>query len=106
LDVTLNVNQTLTSVSISVEELWNHRYGNLNYNDLMLQIKTLVEGIPIMKNDHFECEACTLGKQHSEEFPIHTGKRLIEILELIDTNVCGPMQTRSLGGSSYILIFL
>jgi hypothetical protein len=82
-------------------------YGHLNYNDLMLlQRKTMVEGLPAMKNDHFPCEACALGKQHRQEFPIHTEKRQTYILELIHIDVCGPMQTRSLGGASYFLIFV
>lgn len=63
-------------------------------------------GLPLMKNDHIECEACALGKQHREEFPTHKEKRSTEILELIYTDVCGPMQTRSLGGAWYFLIFV
>jgi transposase InsO family protein len=59
-----------------------------------------------MKNDHFPCEACALGKQHREEFPIHTNKGQTDIVELIHIDVCRPMQTRSLGGASYFLIFV
>jgi len=51
-------------------------YGHLNHNDLMLlQIKTMDEALPVMKNNHVECEACALGKQHIEEFPIDEEKR-------------------------------
>jgi hypothetical protein len=32
-------------------------------------------------------------------FPISIDKRKIEILELVHTNVCGSMQTKSLGGT-------
>ena len=82
-------------------------YVHLNYNDLMfLQRKTMVEGFRIVKNDHFPCKACAIGKKHREEFPIHTEKKQTNILELIHTDVCGPMQTRSLGGASYFLIFV
>jgi hypothetical protein len=42
---------------------------------MLVHKKTMVEGLPIMKNDHIECEACALGNQHSEEFPIHKEKR-------------------------------
>ena len=59
-----------------------------------------------MKNNHVECEACALSKQHRKEFPIHEEKRQREILELIHTDVCGPMQTKSLGGALYFLIFV
>jgi transposase InsO family protein len=102
----MNLHVALTSTTMSIEEL-HHRYGHLNYNDLMLlQRKTMIEGLHVMKNDHFPCEACALGKQHRKEFPIHTEKRQIDIPKLIHIDVCRPMQTRSLGGASYFLIFV
>jgi hypothetical protein len=76
LDVTKNNHQVLASTTMSTEELWHQRYGHLNHNDLMLlQKKTMVEGLPAMKNDHIDCEACALGKKHREEFPMHKEKR-------------------------------
>ena len=107
LDVTVKRHVALTSKETSTAELWHHRYGHLNYNDLsLLQRKSMVEGLPVMKCEHLPCEACALGKQHREEFPVHTEKRQHDILELIHTDVCGPMQTRSLGGASYFVIFI
>lgn len=50
---------------MSIVELWYQKYDNLNHSDLMLlQNKAMLEGLPVMKNDHVECEACVLGKQH------------------------------------------
>jgi transposase InsO family protein len=66
----------------------------------------MVEGLPAMKNDQFPCEACALCKQHREEFPVHTEKRQTYTLELIHTDVCRAMKTRSLSGASYFLIFV
>ena len=66
----------------------------------------MVECLLAMKNDQFPCEACALGKQHREEFLVYTEKRQTNTLELIHTDVCRPMQTRSLGGASYFLIFV
>ena len=66
----------------------------------------MVEGLLVIKNDHIECIACAIGKQHRNEFPNHEEKRQTEILELIHIDVCGPMQTRSLGGAWYFLIFV
>ena len=37
---------------------------------------------------------------------MHKEKKQREIIELIHTNVCGPMQTKSLGGTRYFLIFV
>ena len=107
LDATMKLHVALTSTTMSTKELWHHMYGHLNYNDLMLlQRKTMVLGLPVMKNDNFPCEACALGKQHKEEFPIYTEKRQTYILELIHTNVCEPIETRLVGGASYFLIFV
>ena len=53
--------------------------------------KSMVEGLPVIKNDHIECVACALGKQHRNEFPNHEEKRQTKLLELIHTDVCGPM---------------
>jgi len=72
LDVTRKSHEALESTTISTVEIWHQRYGHLNHNDLMLPQKNImVEGLIILKNDHVECEACVLGKQHREEFPIH-----------------------------------
>jgi hypothetical protein len=76
LDVTRRDHQVLASTTMSMEELWNQRYGHLNHNDLMmLQKKEMVEGLPMFKSEHVECEGCALGKQHREEFPMHIDKR-------------------------------
>jgi transposase InsO family protein len=37
---------------------------------------------------------------------MHIDKRKRKILELVHTDVCGPMQTRSLRGAYYFLIFI
>ena len=65
----------------------------------------MVEGLPIVKDDHIEFVACALGKKNIKEFPNHEEKRKTELLELIHTDVCGRMQTRSMGGAWYFLIF-
>ena len=73
---------------------------------MLLQKKSIVEGIHVIKDDHIKCVACALGKQHRKEFPNHEEKRHTELLKLKHTDVCGPMQTRSLGGAWYFLIFV
>ena len=59
-----------------------------------------------MKHQHIECEACALGKHHREEFLVHKEKKQREIIELIHTDVCGPMQILSLSGTRYFFIFV
>ena len=66
----------------------------------------MVEGFPVIKNEHLERSACALGEQHRNEFIVHQEKMQTGLLELIHTDLCGPMQTRSLGGASYFLTFI
>ena len=92
---------------MSTKELWHRRYGHLNEHDLVeLQKKPMVEGLPELTSKELECEACALGKQHRDEFPVHAEKKQRELIELIHTDVYGLMQTMSIGGARYFLIFV
>lgn len=37
---------------------------------------------------------------------MHVNRKQRDILELVHTDICGPMQTRSLGGAYYFLLFV
>lgn len=50
------------------------------------------------------CEVCCEAKQSRLPFQ-HKGKRAKAHLEVIHTDVCGPMETLSLGGCKYFLLF-
>jgi hypothetical protein len=66
----------------------------------------MVEGLPMLKNEYVACEGCALGKMHRDEFPSNPDRRRRDVLELVHTDVCGPMQTRSLGGAYYFFYLL
>ena len=51
------------------------------------------------------CEPCALGKQHRLPFPTSTSATT-KPLELLHTDLCGPMPITSLGGSNYLLTIL
>jgi hypothetical protein len=94
LDVTNKNHQALTSATMSTEILWHQRYGHINYHDLLLlQKQSMVEGLPMLKNDYVACEGCALGKMHRDEFPSNSDRRKRDVLELVHIDVCGPMQT-------------
>jgi len=66
----------------------------------------MVDGIPVLKKLHIDCEACAFEKQHRDEFPIVKDRKHRDTLELLHTDLCGPMQTRLLGGVYYFIIFV
>ena len=50
------------------------------------------------------CESCLAGKMTNSPFN-GTRERATELLELIHTDVCGPMSTQARGGFSYFITF-
>ncbi|KAK1437640.1 hypothetical protein QVD17_03434 [Tagetes erecta] len=84
---------------------WHRRYGHLHFGGLKhLQEKNMVWGLPKI-NTTVTCEACILGKQSRKPFQ-STSWRAKSKLELIHTDLCGPMQEPSLGKSLYYLLFI
>ena len=50
------------------------------------------------------CEPCFLGKMTKTPFSI-TMKRANDLLEIIHSNVCGPMSVEARGGYRYLITF-
>ena len=50
-----------------------------------------------------ECEACTQGKMHRFPFPKTSEKKTSPSLELIHSDLRGPMHLDSIGGTKYVL---
>ena len=47
-----------------------------------------------------------MGKQHRQPFPKKSQSRSSQPLELIHSDVCGPMSVNSVGGSRYFVTFI
>ena len=59
----------------------------------------------VSDNFKMNCEACTLGKMHRSSFQKQSQHRATQLLEIIHSDICGPMQVESIGGSKYMLTF-
>ena len=94
--------------SVSVADnihLWHSRLGHPS-TDSMNRIKNGVVTGTNFKNSLSEpCEVCVQGKQHRLPFKPHV-KNSSRPLELIHSDLCGPMEENSLGGSKYFLTFV
>jgi hypothetical protein len=79
--------------------LWNFRFGHLNFGGLkLLHTKDMVKGLPLIEKPERICEGCIFGKQHRESFPVGKSYREKAPLEIVHSDICGPMQTPSIGG--------
>jgi hypothetical protein len=65
----------------------------------------MVKGLPIFNKQNSPCESCILGKHKRTSFP-QSSTQAKQHLELVHTDLCGPMQIESIGGSFYFLTFI
>ncbi|CAJ2654342.1 unnamed protein product [Trifolium pratense] len=87
-------------------ELWHKRYAHLSIKGLrVLNKKHMVKGLPELKDTEEKCSDCLSGKQHRENIPKQANWRASEVLELIHSDICGPITPKSNGGNRYFLTF-
>ncbi|KAG8496284.1 hypothetical protein CXB51_009218 [Gossypium anomalum] len=103
-------NKSSDSVYTAVQDeskLWHKRLGHVNYNSMtQLTKEGLVENFTNSVEKEEVCEVCQLGKQTRLPFPTSKAWRASERLQLIHTDVCGPMKTQSLNGNKYSILFI
>ena len=66
----------------------------------------MVRGLSPIKEPANTCECFILGKKHYEIFQKRVSYRANKPLELMHTDLCGPMRTQSIGRSYYFLTFI
>ena len=100
------------SVSVAFEksrviDLWHQRLGHPGKQRLSLTVnKQLVSGINVSKMEELSfCEGCVEGKIHRQSFQPVGEIRSTEKLQLVHSDVCGPMSTDSIGGRKYFVTF-
>ncbi|KAJ4719034.1 Retrovirus-related Pol polyprotein from transposon TNT 1-94 [Melia azedarach] len=87
--------------------LWHKRFGHANFKSLkLLQEKCLVDDMFAVNICNEVCESCQMGKLHRFPFPSQAKWRATEKLELVHSDVCGPMQTPSLNQNRYFILFV
>ena len=88
-------------------KLWHHRYGHLSYTGLLtLHNKEMVRGLPEIQQVKATCETCVKGKQHRIPFPKQSAWRATEKLQLIHSDLCGPITPSSNSQKRYLISFI
>jgi len=63
--------------------------------------------LPGLKNADLEkCSHCMVGKQTRVSFKKHPSSRKFELLELVHSDVCGPLKVKSISGVLYLVTFI
>ena len=100
--------QVSVADSTASPAVWHCRLGHLNYTYMnQLMKKEMGDGMNYASGTQTqkECEACVLGKMQKKPFPKQSQHRATRPYEIVHSDVCGPMQVESKGGSRYMLTF-
>jgi hypothetical protein len=94
-----------SSDSRQICELWHRRMAHLHHRALG-GLRDVVTRVPHISIEHRDvCRGCVLGKFTKASFP-SSDTRSTGILDLVHTDMCGPMTRRSLSGCEYYLTFI
>jgi transposase InsO family protein len=83
---------------------WHRR---LAHRDINVIKKMLAEDFKVKKCKCDDiCEVCLLGKMTRKPYPKESKTKSTEVLDLVLTDVVGPMQVTSIGGCRYFVTFI
>jgi hypothetical protein len=103
--LTIKPVKALLHDTISLSDLWNRILAHIHYRALP-SLGTMVKGLPEIQIQHEGvCKGFSLGKNVKGSFP-SSDNRTKEILDLIHSDVCGPMTVASLNGYLYYVLFI
>ena len=83
-------------------KIWTSNFGGMK----LLHTKNMVKGFPLIDRPERVCEGCIFGKQHRETFSVEKSYRARTPLEIVHSDICGPMQTSSIIDCKYFLTFI
>lgn len=87
-------------------ELWHARMGHLN-GEALIKTQRATIGMPaVSQGTKILCGSCMKGKQTVTRFPSRSLTKTSQVLELVHTDVMGPMKKKSKGGARYVLTFV
>jgi hypothetical protein len=101
-----NIDSSISLVSTRVgTTLCHHRIGHVSEKGMQILHKRNL--LPDLKQIDLDfCEHCVYGKKKRVRFLRVKKENKSERLELVHTDVWGPAQVLSLGGSSYYVTFI
>jgi transposase InsO family protein len=93
--------------SDDLRKLWHERFGHLNYRSLQqLCNQQMVTGLPLVSCRDGVCVGCVLGKHHRDNFDKRASWHASGPLQLVHSDLCGPLSSPSFSGCKYFLTFI
>ena len=94
-----------STVVVNSHDVWHRRLAHLNRKDMKLLQTKMCTGMDPEPDPQVPCVSCLKGKQNRLPFPKTAEHRARNVLDLVHSDLCGPIETTSLGGARYFLTF-
>jgi hypothetical protein len=85
--------------------LWHAWFGHLNF-DALGRLEKMVRGLPHIKHGGKLCDSCLVGRHMRLPFPKATKYRVKDALELVHSDLCGPITPATNSGRWYFLLLV
>ena len=106
----LTLNIVARSLMVKKEDtnsLCHFRYGHLHFKGLKtLSSKKMATGLLDITPPTEICERCVVAKHKRNFFPFEKSRRARAILELIHSDICGPISPKSNGNKKYFMTLI
>lgn len=94
----------LANDKISKYHMWHQWVSHVSMTNVKeLYKKNLVRGLENISNDNVHCNGCSVGKSTKAPCKQIKYRQTKAILELVHSDLCGPITSKSIGGSKYFL---
>ena len=87
---------------------WHNRLGHISSDRIKQMATGLVSGMGKISFTHpiVDCRACALGKLKRKPISTQPASRVQLLLELVHSDVCGPMEVAGTGGAVYFALVI
>lgn len=100
-------NREHLACNAKTDSVWHKRLAHAGHSTIQsASNQALVEGADLSSVNVGLCDSCVKGKMSRKPFKSAGGIKSQRTLELVHTDVCGPMQVNSLGGCKYFVTFI
>lgn len=100
-----SMDRTETALTAKVDQnLWHRRMGH-PCDENLNKIKNAVNGVVFSDSASGKCVVCVQGKQSRASFK-ESENRASDYLQIVHTDVCGPISTKSFSGARFMLTFV
>ncbi len=109
LDLSTSSEKSETALTTASLQLWHERMCHVHQAGVLNMARNkVVSSMEITSNKQGSkvCEACIAGKMHRSPIPRASETRAAGLLDLIHTDVAGPLSVPSKGGALYFVTFI